>query len=125
MPNLSEDWIDWAIWQRDNQSLENPHAVAYFDLGSLVEDAPERAWATIMSILSTPRAEPILGTLAAGPLEDLLSYHGAAFIERVETEASTNPEFASLLGGVWQFQMPDEIWRRVQTASGLTNLGDG
>jgi hypothetical protein len=35
-------------------------------------------------------------------------------IERVETEARSNPLFAKLLGGVWQNEMPDHIWRRVQ-----------
>ncbi len=105
-----------AIWQREHPDglNENPYGAAYVDLDWLVEDAPERAWDTILSILANPRAEPILGVLAAGPLEDLLSHHGEAFIERVEACASSDPKFAWLLGGVWQFLMSDDIWRRVQ-----------
>lgn len=82
-----------------------------------VDDAredPERAWKFILLALESPICAPRLGVLAAGPLEDLLSHHGASFIERVEVEAKTNPKFAHLLGGVWQFQMTDEVWGRVQ-----------
>lgn len=82
-----------------------------------VDDAredPERAWSFILLALKTPRCEQHLGVLAAGPLEDLLSHHGAEFIGRVEVEAKADPKFAHVLGGVWQSQMTDEVWRRVQ-----------
>jgi hypothetical protein len=82
-----------------------------------VDDAredPERAWNFILLALETPICEPHLGVLAAGPLEDLLSHHGVDFIDRVEAEAKSNSKFAHLLGGVWQFQMTDEVWCRVQ-----------
>jgi hypothetical protein len=75
---------------------------------------PERAWKFILLALTTPLCEPHLGVLAAGPLEYLLSYHGTEFIERVEAQAKINQKFAHLLGGVWQFQMTEEVWFRVQ-----------
>lgn len=82
-----------------------------------VDDAheePERAWNFILLALESPICVPHLGVLAAGPLEDLLSYHGEDFIERVEAEAKVNAKFAHLLGGVWQSQMTDAIWIKVQ-----------
>jgi hypothetical protein len=79
-------------------------------------DDPERAWYFILYAPDDPRCAEHFGVLAAGPLEDLLSFHGAAFIDRVEALAHQNPKFAFLLGGVWQFQMSDEIWARVQLA---------
>ncbi|MBC5786384.1 hypothetical protein H8N03_25830 [Ramlibacter sp. USB13] len=82
-----------------------------------VDDAreePERAWQFILVALNTPICEPHLGVLAAGALEDLLCLHGPEFIERVEAEAVANPKFAHVLGGVWQSQMSEEIWERVQ-----------
>nr|WP_156089043.1 hypothetical protein [Paucibacter sp. KBW04] len=36
------------------------------------------------------------------------------FIERVEQLARQDPVFAWTLGVVWQCQMTDEIWARVQ-----------
>jgi hypothetical protein len=77
-------------------------------------DNPERAWQCIIYALNSPECAEHFGVLAAGPLEDLLSYHGPAFIDRVEALVHQNPKFASLLGGVWQSQMNDEIWHRVQ-----------
>jgi len=82
-----------------------------------VDDAreePERAWQFILVALKTPICEPHFGVLAAGALEDLLCLHGAECIERVEAEAIVNPKFAHVLGGVWQSQMSEEVWRRVQ-----------
>ncbi len=57
---------------------------------------------------------PFREVLSAGAVENLLGYHGEQFIERVEAEARTNPKFASLLGGVWQSSMSDELYSRVQ-----------
>ena len=77
-------------------------------------DNPERAWHCILQALKSPACADHYGVLAAGPLEDLLSWHGSAFIDRVEARAKEDPEFATLLGGVWRFEMTDEIWERVQ-----------
>jgi hypothetical protein len=81
-----------------------------------VHDSPEVAWPAILEILSRGVTDEQLSLLAAGPLEDLLASHGAQFIERVEEEARRSPSFNRLLGGVWQNQMSQEIWSRVQKA---------
>jgi len=65
-------------------------------------------------VLDKEPSPKILESLAAGPLEDLLARHGATVIGRVEGEAKSNPAFATVLGGVWQSTMSDEIWERVQ-----------
>jgi hypothetical protein len=80
------------------------------------QDEPEKAWECIMYAIARPEFEPHFGVLAASVLEDLLSFHGPAYIEKVESEAKSNHKFAFLLGGVWRFQMNDEIWERVQKA---------
>ena len=77
-------------------------------------DNPERAWKFILLAVESPICDKNFGVLAAGTLEDLLSYHGSEFIERVEEQAKANPTFAHLLGGVWRSTMTDEVWRRVQ-----------
>lgn len=63
-------------------------------------------------------AKSILGSTAAGPLEDLLAYHGIDFIEKIETKARQDRRMFWTLGCVWQNAMPDEIWERVQRAAG-------
>ena len=127
---LIEEWVSWAEWAMSHREsdAENPFGVAFFELGWLVEHEPETAWNVILQIAALPSAQPCLGNLAAGPVEDLLSYHGSNFIDRIELQAASNPTFASLLGGVWQHTMSNEIWRRVQAAciagpSGSAHVG--
>jgi hypothetical protein len=79
-------------------------------------EAPEIAWQAILEILKRDLTDDEKAGLAAGPLEDVLALHGIAFIDRVEEEARRNPRFNHLLGGVWQNEMPLEIWERVQKA---------
>ncbi len=77
---------------------------------------PEDLWRFLVAALAPDRAGEILHVLSAGELENILVYHGPAFIDRVETTARTNPRFATLLGGVWKRDMRPEIWVRVVAA---------
>ena len=83
-------------------------------LWELSRNDPETAFDVILSILQADDTFPIVAVLSAGPLEDLLAHHGPAFIDRIEDEASRNPRFRHLLGGVWKNSMTDEVWNRVQ-----------
>ena len=102
---IVEDWL--------KQSLREEGDVSLFDV---VHDEPEVAWPTILQILERELTKDQMAVLAAGPLEDLLAFHGPEFIDRVESEAARNPRFNHLLGGVWQNNILDEIWERVQKA---------
>ncbi len=115
---MIDEWISWAAWPgRDSQAQdENPFKAVSYEFCWLTEHDPERAWEAIFAILAEPRAAPHLDVLAAGPLEELLSYHGETFIERVELAATSNPSFATLLSGAGQFEMSNAIWNRVQAA---------
>jgi hypothetical protein len=89
---------------------------AFPELDDLIRDEPERAWRIIVALaerVSTPEAKSLL---AAGPIENLLSQHGPAFIDRVEQRAQSDAGFNYLLGGVWRFEMTDDIWDRLQAA---------
>jgi len=80
---------------------------------------PDDCWAVILEVLARSPPDAVLGILAAGPLEDLIHYHGPEFIERIETESRRSAGFRHLLGGVWKSSSP-EIWARVQKAQGQT-----
>jgi hypothetical protein len=90
--------------------------------GVLIWDAcrryPEIAWEAILRLLQRPLTDEQFSMLAAGPMEDLLCYHGAEVIERVEARAATDPKFRELLGGVWQRSTPADVWGRVETVRG-------
>ncbi len=77
----------------------------------------EDAWQVILTIVSRTDAEQVLGVLAAGPLEDLIGGWGSQLIERIESEASRNPQFRDVLRGVWEGG--DPIGKRVTAAKSL------
>ena len=114
---LIDEWLQWATWQSDpiNAGKDSSHLIGWSEFNWVAQEHPEHAWQAILATVADARAKPYLGTLAAGPMEDLLCYHGNKFIERVEAEAKSNPEFAWVLGGVWQSTMAENIWQRVQS----------
>jgi hypothetical protein len=107
---------DWVALQYTKEG--SPDYDRLFQAANAVWDLtfenPDAAWAFILEVLKVDGSSTVKETLSAGPLEDLLSEHGPTMIERVELEARTNREFASLLGGVWKGGMSDDIWQRVQ-----------
>ena len=76
---------------------------------------PDNAWSIILAVLALQPGAEVTGVLAAGPLEDLIHYHGIEYIERIEAEARQNPAFRHLLGGVWQ-SGPKDVWERIEVA---------
>ena len=118
IPTLVREWVAWAEWadRTDKKEQDNPHAQAFDEFLWITQDHPEHAWDAILAVFAEPKAKPYLGHLAAGPVEDLLSYHGPLFIDRVEELARKDSQFSHLLDGVWQFTMAENIWARVQAA---------
>lgn len=80
--------------------------------------APEAVWQAILRLVGRGLSDEQTSVLAAGPVEDLLAHHGAAFIDRIEAEAGRSPAFAHVLGGVWRRDIPPAIWQRIETARG-------
>ena len=106
------DWI--ALMHAAPESPEHQRLFPVYDeVCVLVEERPDEAWEFILAVLASDDSTPILETLSAGPLEDLLVQHGTRVIERVEAQARRDPRFAGLLGGVWRNTMPEEVWQRV------------
>ena len=79
-------------------------------------DEPELAWRAIIEICSRDLTEDEEGLLAAGPLETLLSWHGATFIDRVVTEATKDQHFKTVLKLMWRHGIQDDIWVRIENA---------
>lgn len=79
------------------------------------EDDPERAWIVTKELLNRA-PDSALGYIAAGPLEDLISFHGLEFIDRLEEYASRSPRVAKALDAVivdrW---VPKEVRERLRT----------
>jgi hypothetical protein len=56
----------------------------------------------------------VLGSLAAGPFEDLLAQHGEEFIERMAEFSEKYPKFREMLHSVWKSTIPEEVWERLE-----------
>jgi hypothetical protein len=83
-------------------------------LNHLIEVQPDEAWDRILALISNSRPES-LRFVAAGPLEDLISKHGAVMIDRIEALAASDPQFLSCLAGVWgHIRFEPSIYARVQ-----------
>jgi hypothetical protein len=82
----------------------------------LVREDPVEAWKLILTIWSLDQSLPTRQSLSAGPIEELLCFHGEYIIPHIERQAKADPSFAALLGGVWQNTMSDSIWNRLQEA---------
>ena len=99
-----------VLVMRDNSStnwaVENVSEIEY--------ERPELLLDLVLEVLELKPSKEVLEILSAGPLEDYLGKLGEQAIGRVEALAISNPAFASLLGGVWQGRMTDDIWSRVQ-----------
>ncbi|MES2889638.1 MAG: hypothetical protein V4739_16715 [Pseudomonadota bacterium] len=108
-------WADWASSDSPDKGLQGD-LIGWGEFDWTVNDHPELAWQALTVALDQPRMQAHLGKLAAGPLEDLLAKHGPAFIDRVESLAGANAKFAWMLGSVWQCNMLEPIWHRVQAA---------
>ena len=110
---LADAWI--ALQKAKENSPEYERLFwASEEIWYLCWKQPEIAWVAIKEILEKDCSGRILENLSAGPLEDLMVYHGPALIQRVEAEARQNRTFASLLGGVWQNSMDPRVWERIQ-----------
>jgi hypothetical protein len=117
VPQLLDKWFRWAEWTSSEPRDEAMAAelIGWHEFDWAVQDYPELAWQAIVTALEQQRMDAHLELLAAGPLEDLLSKHGSAFIDRVEALARADSKFARVLGGVWQHTMPESLWLRVQS----------
>jgi len=71
------------------------------DLIRLAIDKPDETWDVILRIHAQELSEKVRGMLAAGPLEDLLVYHGEQYIKHVRALALKDPIFKETLAGVW------------------------
>lgn len=121
---LAADWTACG----GNVASEASNGLAQLLLTDFLREQPQLAWDAILLIVKAysqadlysdiaTQAQQVFGTLAAGPVEDLLSLHGRDFIDRFEREARADRRMAWVLGGVWRFDMGDEVWNRVRNAA--------
>jgi hypothetical protein len=82
---------------------------------TLVRDQPEHAWLMILTLVELSPDDTTLGSVAAGPLEDLLGLHPYEFIDRIEQQSRTDAKFRRCLSGVWGWSsIPEDVQLRMR-----------
>src|SRR5438309_5144484 len=95
-PNYSDDDLITAYLLAWTGRGDASHSWASPELDDIVRDELERGWRILLRLAQQSPDEKFEAILAAGPLENLLSQHGPAFIERVEQQAASDPRFNHL-----------------------------
>lgn len=93
---------------------------AFEKLSDLVRNTPEVALDLILKILATTTNDDVLDNLAAGPLEDLILFHGNDMINQIEFHAINYERFRDLLNGVWMVGSP-LVWERIVKCRSTTD----
>ena len=79
----------------------------------LAREEPREAWQLILNIWSLDQSTLTKQSLSS-LIEELLCYHGEFMIQNIERQAKADRSFATLLGGVGQNTMTDDVWNRLQ-----------
>ena len=121
-PKKFDKWVAaYILFESDPDNDRDDHplfwAVEKFMELIHMDEASEEYFEAILEVLRRNPGDKVLAVLAAGPLEDLINHHGPQYIDRIEAESKTNPQFRRLLGGVWEGSTP-EIWARVERVRG-------
>jgi len=96
---LSELVDAWLHYQRERDAASF-WAVDHVMVATASRANPEHAWAIVRALFDAA-PDDLLGAVAAGPLENVLTYHTSVVIDDVETMARRDPRFRRVLGKVW------------------------
>ena len=117
MASVESLLIEWLgnIGEKSGFPSSEKSLIAFDKINEIVESGADSAWVIIETGIEIYGDDEYrLGQIAAGPLEDALSFHGAVLIEWVEKKAQTNEALLKMLGMLYKFQMSDQVWKRVQ-----------
>jgi hypothetical protein len=112
---LAQDWIS-TFSNGGTIGPDEGNPFQAFD--AIVRGDPLYAWDLILEVVRLDPAKRSWDVLAAGPLEDLLSRHGATIIDYIAAYVEQDEALRELLQGVRQFDTPDAVWERVKALRG-------
>jgi hypothetical protein len=107
-PQVRETAEAWITKREDDWTADHER------LAVLVHSVPDQALATMFGIMQLTDDQQILGSLAAGPLEEFLGVHGKAYLDTFHTLALEHRRLREVLNGVWQGAMTKEVWHRIE-----------
>lgn len=104
-------WCSLQYLGLRDQTKEAWNDILYFD--SLPHDAPERAFAMVLTVLRSETHKSVKMELNARLMAALVYVHGARLIDEIEAQARGNPQLRWLLGGVHWGASDEELKSRL------------
>src|SRR5438874_2466937 len=80
---------------------------------------PDAWWRILQELIAEAPDDRVLGSVAAGELEEFVLAHAADFIDRIEDEARANPRFKSALSYLYLWRLSPESFARIEAAAGV------
>ena len=119
LSKLVDAWIAGTLFGRNERGHPTPaHEENWWALERVInwkyDNEPELLWRFILAVHERDNSEDVAEHLSAGPVEDLMSQFGEAYIQRIEELARRDARFKRMLLGTWQDRMSDDLWSRFQ-----------
>jgi hypothetical protein len=73
--------------------------------------ADEAVWQVVVALIDAAPDDAALGSVAAGPLEDLARYHAIQFGDRLVEMTRTDPKFRAAMSGILGWDKVPEPYR--------------
>ena len=116
-----DEWVStWIRYQlaclMDEGAIEDhpDFEAAVMNLGRVISTDAAFGLQFVARAIQQIDKEELLSVLAAGPLEDLLAYHGPSVIAQIEDLANKDSRFRSALFGVWRNTIDAATWERIE-----------
>jgi hypothetical protein len=116
--NISKSWISLQLAEKDSPEYDSEFW-SFERLDQLIHNKPNEALRVIIEIAVTTDSEEILGYLGAGPIEDLMLYHGEQVIENLAAKAKAEPKIKVALQSVQIEKEDTKAWGRFYEIAGI------
>jgi len=113
--SLAFEWI--KKWSLILETSDASNVAADGLDGEIPRENPRLCLDSVLEILKRipcDTSDHHFQNLAAGPLEDLLVFHGKDYVNVVETIARRNPAFRLLLNGVWSSAIDKDVLQKLE-----------
>jgi hypothetical protein len=74
---------------------------AWEEVEAQVRDTPRRGWALVRQLIAACRSDAALMYIAAGPLENLIKWHGYRLGPKIARAAHDDEKVQRALAGIW------------------------
>jgi hypothetical protein len=90
-----------AQWIKYTDSAEKHLFWAYETLAAVIDEDPSLAWTIILELVHRAANGGAFDAAVAGPLEDLIAWHGEVVIDAIEQQVRGDEVLGQALSRVW------------------------